>query len=250
MLEHRGDSSVDLLLKAQAGDDQALDRLLTRYLPRLRRWASGRLSWPLRSMLDTGDLVQDAVISTLPHLGSLEIRTEDTLWFYLKRAVRHRIIDLHRRASRRPVRHELPEDAQAAGPSPLEAVVGAEALERYEAALDTLKKEDFRAVVLRVDSGLGYKEIAEELGKPSVDAARMAVTRAIGRLAAEMKRLQGDLRASPGDAGRTVRSMASGSMASAHGCGRSMMLPPGWNQPGWRSIGRTLRPTTEMRRGN
>ena len=43
MPEARGDSSVDLLLKAQAGDNEALDRLLARYLPRLRRWASGRL---------------------------------------------------------------------------------------------------------------------------------------------------------------------------------------------------------------
>jgi len=71
-----GDSSVDLLMKAQAGDGDALDQLLARYLPRLRRWASGRLPSSPRTMMDTGDLVQDAVISALRHLSTLEVRTD------------------------------------------------------------------------------------------------------------------------------------------------------------------------------
>ena len=33
-----------------------------------------------------------------------------------------------------------------------------------------------------------YQEVAEKLGKPSVDAARMAVSRALLRLAEEMNR--------------------------------------------------------------
>ena len=46
--------SVDLLRMAQAGDEQARDDLLARYLPRLERWASRRLPLGVRSMLDTG----------------------------------------------------------------------------------------------------------------------------------------------------------------------------------------------------
>ncbi len=115
MPDVRVDSSVDLLLKAQSGDEDALNRLLARYLPRLRRWASGRLPWALRTMLDTGDLVQDAIVSALPHLNKLEIRTEHAFQFYLQRAVKNRIIDLHKRARRRPAREEIPEDAPAAG---------------------------------------------------------------------------------------------------------------------------------------
>ena len=41
--------SVDLLRRAQAGDEQARDELLARYLPRLERWASGRLPLSVRS---------------------------------------------------------------------------------------------------------------------------------------------------------------------------------------------------------
>jgi RNA polymerase sigma-70 factor (ECF subfamily) len=188
MPEVKADSSVDLLLKAQSGDEDALNRLLTRYLPRLRRWTSQRLPWGLRTMLDTGDLVQDAIINALTHLNSLEVRTERALEFYLQRAVKNRIIDLHRRSRRRPAREEIPEHIAASGASPQEAAIGAEALERYERALASLKTEERQAIVLRVELGLDYDEIATQLGKPSSDAARMAVTRAIVRLAEKMGR--------------------------------------------------------------
>lgn len=188
MPDFRADSSVDLLVKAQSGDDDALDRLLSRYLPRLQRWASGRLPSGVRTALDTGDIVQDAVINALRHLNTLEIRSEGTLQAYLRQAVNNRIIDLFRRAARRPARVELPEHAAAVGTSPLEAAIGAEAMENYERALAVLSDGDRQAIVLRVELGLPYEQIAGELGKPSAAAARMTVTRAIARLSDEMQR--------------------------------------------------------------
>jgi RNA polymerase sigma factor (sigma-70 family) len=188
MADVHDDSSVDLLLKAQSGDGDALDRLLARYLPRLRRWASGRLPSSARTMMDTGDLVQEAVISALRHFNNLEIRTDGALLAYLRQAVNNRIIDAYRRAGRRPPRDELPEDAPARDTSPFEAAVGVEALEQYEAALLRLSEDDRRAIMLRVELGYDYAELAAELGKTSVDAARMAVTRALARLAREMRR--------------------------------------------------------------
>jgi RNA polymerase sigma-70 factor (ECF subfamily) len=187
MADLRVDSSVELLVRAQSGDGEALNGLLARYLPRLRRWASGRLPAGMRTMLDTNDLVQDAVINALRNLDTLEIRTEGTLQAYLRRAVNNRIIDLYRRAGRRPARQEMPEDAASPAASPLEAAIGAEAVESYERALATLSDADQEAIVLRVEMGLDFDEIATQLGKPSADAARMAVTRAIARLAAEMR---------------------------------------------------------------
>ena len=182
------DSSVELLVRAQSGDAAALNGLLARYLPRLTRWASGRLPAGMRTMLDTNDLVQDAIINALRNLNSLEIRSEGTLQAYLRRAVHNRIIDLYRRAGRRPVREEMPEDAPSLQTSPLEAAIGAEAVEAYERALATLADADREAIVLRVELGFGYEEIAAQLGKPSIDAARMAVSRAIARLADAMRR--------------------------------------------------------------
>src|SRR5206468_458147 len=120
----------------------ALNRLLGRYLPRLRRWATRRLPFGLRTMLDTGDLVQDAIMNALPHLNKLEIRSERALQFYLQQAVKNRIIDLHKRARRHPAREEIPEHHPAGGISPEEAAIGAEAVERYERALASLKDEE------------------------------------------------------------------------------------------------------------
>ena len=189
MTDAKADSSVDLLLKAQAGDRDALNRLLVRYLPRLQRWATGRLPWGLRTMLETGDLVQEAVINALPHLETLEIRTERALEFYLQRAVKNRIIDLHKRSRRRPTRQSIPEEVSAGDDaSPEEAAISAEVYEQYERALASLKNEERRAVVSRVELGMNYEEIAAELGKRSPDAARMAVCRAIVRLAEGMSR--------------------------------------------------------------
>ena len=182
------ESSVHLLMKAKSGDSVALNGLLERYLPRLQRWASGRMPAGIRSMNDTGDIVQEAVISALRNLNALEIRTDGALQAYLRQSVKNRIIDQYRRHNRRPPRDEMPADAPADSTSPLEAAIGAEALENYEQALATLRDEDRQAIILRVELGLDFDAIAAQTGKPSPGAARMAVTRAIDRLATAMRR--------------------------------------------------------------
>lgn len=57
------DSTLTLLTRARAGDAQALDDLFARYLPGLRKWASGRLPRWARDLIDTPDLVQDVLRS-------------------------------------------------------------------------------------------------------------------------------------------------------------------------------------------
>jgi RNA polymerase sigma factor (sigma-70 family) len=145
-------------------------------------------------MVDTGDLVQDAVIAACRHLDTLDIRHDGAVQAYLRQAVKNRIIDAYRRSSRRPVRADLPENAAANDPSPLDAVIGAEMRQQYEAALTSLSDDDREAIVLRVELGSDYADIAARLKKPSADAARMTVTRALARLAREMRRArQNDL---------------------------------------------------------
>jgi RNA polymerase sigma-70 factor (ECF subfamily) len=184
----KADASVDLLRHAQAGDAAALNELLERYLPRLQRWARGRLPWGLRTMLETADLVQDAMINALPHVQVLEVRNERALESYLRQAVRNRIIDLHKRKRRRPAREEMPMDVAAPGVLPDDEAMHAEAIERYRRALASLSKGEREAVELRLERGLTYEAIASRLGKRSPDAARMFVTRAIVRLADKMGR--------------------------------------------------------------
>ena len=70
--------------------------------------------------------------------------------------------------------------------SPLEVAIGEEIIERYEAGLGRLKSEEREAIVGRVELGLSYAELATALGKPSADAARMTVVRALVKLTEAM----------------------------------------------------------------
>lgn len=180
------ESSFELVKRAQGGDREALNRLLSRYIPRLRQWASHRLPAHARDLCDTDDLVQDAVIGSVLKLDAFAYRGEGALQAYLRKAVLNRLLDEVRRVGRRPERDELPATVAADAPSPLEAAIGREAIDRYDAALERLSDVDRQAVVLRAEFGYGFQEIADMLGKPSADAARMAVGRAIETLAGLM----------------------------------------------------------------
>ena len=177
--------SVELLRMAQAGDEQACNDLLARYLPRLERWASRRLPRGVRTMLDTGDIVQEATIAALRHLDTIEIRSEKAFEVYLKRAITNRIIDVYRRPRR--TREEVDENLPAADPTPLDLAIGREALERYEDALERLSESDCQVIVMHAELGMNAVAIATELGK-TPDAARMALGRALKRLAMAMQR--------------------------------------------------------------
>ena len=63
-----------------------------------------------------------------------------------------------------------------------------EGLERYEVARGKLNPEDQRAIVARCEWGMSHEEVAQALSKPSANAARVAIHRALIRLAKEMAR--------------------------------------------------------------
>jgi RNA polymerase sigma-70 factor (ECF subfamily) len=182
------DSTVALVERAKGGDREALDHLFTRYLPSLRRWASGRLPQWTRGLMDTDDLVQETVIRAVKRIDQFESRHEGALQAYLRQAIVNRIRDEVRRTKRSPIETPLDDNAADHTASPLEKAIGAEALERYEAALARLRPEEREAIVARVEMDGSYQEVAQALGKPSPDAARMAVSRALLRLAEEMSR--------------------------------------------------------------
>lgn len=180
------ESTATLLEKIREGDVQAQDRLVRRYLPRLQRWASGRLPDRARDLFDTNDLVQVTLLKALERIGSFEPRREGAFLFYLRKALLNQIRDLLRRADRRPGRAELDSNLADGGTSPLEHAIRADVLERYEAALRKLPDVQREAVVLRIEMGFTHREVAEAVGSPSADAARMLVTRALVQLAEEM----------------------------------------------------------------
>jgi RNA polymerase sigma-70 factor (ECF subfamily) len=181
------ESSLHLLERARAGDQSALNALMERHLPRLRRWASGRLPRWARDIADTQDLVQETLLQTFKRIDRFEPRGDGALQAYLRQGVMNRIRDEFRRAGRRPANAELDSQAPASAASPLEEAIGSQAVERYETALQRLRAEDREAIVARIEMGFTHEQLATLLGKPSANAARMAVERALVRLAAEMR---------------------------------------------------------------
>jgi RNA polymerase sigma-70 factor (ECF subfamily) len=183
-----GTESARLIELARAGDREALERLYARYLPSLTRWASGRLPRWSRDVLETADLVQETLLQSFKRIEKFEYRGEGALLAYLRQGVLNRIKDQKRNAVRRPPVAALDSGLQDDALSPLEGTIGHEALERYESALHRLHEEERQAVMARLEMGHSYAEIATLLSKPSPDAARMLVARALVKLAEEMER--------------------------------------------------------------
>ena len=180
------EATAALLARYRAGDERARDRLLARYLPLLRRWAHGRLPSGARSLADTDDLVQISLLRALKHMGTFEPAHEGAFLVYLRRIFLNVMRDEIRRGTRERRAGEPDPELADSGTTALEQAIGREALDAYEAGLALLNEEQREAVVLRLEFGMKYEEIAEATGKPSANAARMAVSRAILRLAEAM----------------------------------------------------------------
>ena len=180
------ETSFQLLLRAKAGDADALERLCARYLPRLHRWARGRLPRGARGAVDTGDIVQEVLIKVVRRIPIIEPRDEGAFQGYLRQALANRFRDEARRLVANPAPAAIDSAWPSPGPSPLEEAIGAEGVARYEAALARLSLDDQRAIVARCEWGMSHAEVAEILGKSTANAARVAIHRALVRLAKEM----------------------------------------------------------------
>jgi RNA polymerase sigma factor (sigma-70 family) len=174
--------TLELIVRAKTGDDDATAALLERCLHPLKRWAHGRLPHAARGMLDTDDLVQGVVLRWLSRLPQFEPTHVGALQAYLRQSIVNSIRDEVRRITRQPPPVELPEDVECEAPSQVELAIQSEAYERYRDALAQLRPKDRELIVARVEMQWSLAEIAERFGIVSVEAARMAVSRAVRRL--------------------------------------------------------------------
>jgi RNA polymerase sigma-70 factor (ECF subfamily) len=174
--------TIELVVRARGGDRPAMEALLERCLPPLKRWAHGRLPAAARGRLDTGDLVQQAALHAIGNLDTFEPRHVGAMQAYLRQSVINRIRDEVRRIGRNPPPLELPEDHPSDRTSPLEFAIQAEAYDHYRQALAKLTAKDREMIVARIEVQWSLAEIAHRFGMRTVDAARMAVNRAVKRL--------------------------------------------------------------------
>ena len=138
----------------------------------------------VRGVIDTSDVVQDALHKTFARFLRLEPKHVGAFRAYLRQSVDNRIRDELRRATR-------PEDLSVlevrvvasddAAPQH-RRIVDDETWARYLTGLEALTARERRLIVGRAELGYSYKQLALIEGQRSPDAARMALRRALLRL--------------------------------------------------------------------
>jgi RNA polymerase sigma-70 factor (ECF subfamily) len=185
-----GETSFELVQRACAGDRDAEERICERYLPRLRRWARGRLPRGARPALQTDDVVQEVLSRAIRSFTTFAPRHEGSFPAYLRTILANKLRDLGRIDQRRPppTRLETGMDAPSPDLTPFDEAVGTENRARFEEAFDRLSPEDQELIFMRLELGYAYEEIAAMLGRATPNAIRIAARRAMLRLAKEMSR--------------------------------------------------------------
>ena len=176
-------STRTLILRIRSGDEAAREELFARLLPGLRRWAHGRLPAAARDLDDTDDLVQTSLARAFRKVEEFEPRRDGAFLAYVHQILINCIREEIRRVRRRPERAELPEEVPDERAELLGRSLGPGAIEAYEAALPLLPEEQQQAVILRLEFGFSYREMAAALARPTPNAARMLFTRGLVRLA-------------------------------------------------------------------
>ena len=175
-----------LLQRLRNGDEGAATRFVERYAPFLNRVGRGRLPAWARSVSDTADIVQDTLIRTLRRIPTFEPKGDAAMRAYLRQTLINRVRDEVRRAEvlgpMQPPSTDLPGDAT----SPLARAISQEELARYERGLGLLKASERDAIIGRLELGYSYEQLAGVLNRPTPEAARLAVRRALLRLAEVM----------------------------------------------------------------
>jgi RNA polymerase sigma-70 factor (ECF subfamily) len=196
--------SLDLVLRAQAGDEAALNRLVERYYDRVRRIVRMRLGPKLRQSVESCDILQETFIAAVRALSNFEMRDEASLINWLSRLAERQIIAQHdhqsakKRDQDRNVRmhgsHAPSTSGSLAGApvddrtSPPDAAAREERRLLVERCIAALPEEYRELIILSDYTGASWEAVAEATGRPSAAAARMMHVRArieLGKLLRE-----------------------------------------------------------------
>ena len=179
----RAERTARLLDAVRDGDSEAREELVRRYLPILSRWSHGRLPGRSRFVSDTSDIVQVSLIRALNSVEGFRSRREGAFLTYLRQIVLNTIRDEIRRSRSRRTEDVSGMDVVAKTPQALDDAVERETMEKYEAALAELPELAREAIIMRIEFGFSYPEVAAATSSPSANAARMMVSRALVQLA-------------------------------------------------------------------
>jgi len=174
--------------QASAGDPQAIQSLLGRYLPSVRAYLRLRAGRALLDKESASDLAQSVCRDVLENFGRFQYDGEDGFRRWLFKTAQRKILDRHAyyKAGKRDAA-AMDRDAEMTLlcyrglASPSRDAIAREELARVEAAIEALPDEMREVVVLAKIVGLSRAAIADEIGK-SEGAVRMILHRALAQL--------------------------------------------------------------------
>jgi RNA polymerase sigma-70 factor (ECF subfamily) len=210
MMDEHDVETSELLVRAKAGNTQALNEIFARHRDRLRRMVDIRMDRRLVTRVDPSDVIQDAYLDVARRLDEYLRAPKLPLLLWLRFIVGERLLKLHRThlgAQARDVAREislyreaLPEASSAAlaaqllgrHTSPTHAAVRAERMLRVQEALNNLDPIDREVLSLRHFEQLNRRETAQALGIEEAAAAKRYI-RALRRLKDTLADMPGGL---------------------------------------------------------
>ena len=168
------DEEAEWIRAAQSGDRAAFARLIDRYWDRLYRW----LYHLTRDRHAAEDLTQETFLRALAAVKSFRAGSNFRAWVF---RIGHNNFVNQKRAERR-TKHQLPDDAASPGEGIAESLAeNRETLEVVSRAVADLPADFRAALLLRVEEGLSFREVAKVLGTTE-ETARWRVFKARQKL--------------------------------------------------------------------
>jgi RNA polymerase sigma-70 factor (ECF subfamily) len=163
--------TVDLIRRAQAGDQEALGQLLAAHREELVRLAAERLDPRLRGRLDASDIVQQTCLSVFQRIAGFQGSEPAQFAAWLRQVHEHNIQNAVRdqvQTQKRSAGSEVPLSGDDLGAS-RQATASRHAMQRedaarLEAALGQLPADQRDALHLRYFEDCTLGEVAEQLG--------------------------------------------------------------------------------------
>lgn len=178
--------TVELILRAERGEEGCLGKILERYRERLLERVRWMMGAEARELAESGDFLQGVFLKIIQRFDRFELRDERSFLRWATQIARNGIRDDLRR------RREVALEAFATesgfwsphasrGDSPDRAAEWAEEIDRLVDALSELDEDQRRVVELRHFEKLPFAEIGARLER-SANAAQLLHARALTRL--------------------------------------------------------------------
>lgn len=185
-------STEELIDLARSGHSGARETLAGRYRQVISRWAHGRLPAHARDLNETADLVQLTMMRAIDGLDGFEWQRPGDFSAWLRQIFTNVMRDELRRSGRQKAADMVQIDELANAPELVAKSLGVESAVAYVNALEQLPIELREVVILHLEFGLSHAELAEAIGAPTADAARMRLRRALSALALHLGRDNND----------------------------------------------------------